>query len=73
MRACINVIALDQNGDRFDFTKYVFNVFNMTESQFISFIENNAPDFAEEACHDEAPNLDFVAISEIEFDNEDEP
>lgn len=72
MRACINVIALYQNGDRFDFTKYVFNVFNMTERQFVSFIENNASDFAEEACHDEAPNLDFVAISGIEFDNEDE-
>ena len=72
MRACINVIALDQNGDRFDFTKYVFNVFNMTERQFISFIENNAADFAEEACHGEAPNLDFVAISGIDFDNEDE-
>ena len=66
------MIALDQNGERFDFTKYVFNVFNMTERQFVSFIENNAPDFAEEACHDEAPNLDFVAISGIEFDNEDE-
>lgn len=72
MRACINVIALDQNGERFDFTKYVFNVFNMTERQFISFIENNAPDFAEAACHDGALNLDFVAISGIEFDNEDE-
>jgi hypothetical protein len=66
------VIDLDQNGERFDFTKYVFNVFNKTESQFISFIENNASDFAEEACHDEAQNLDFVAISGIEFDNEDE-
>lgn len=72
MRACINVIALDQNGERFDFTKYVFNDFNMTERQFISFIENNAANFAEEACYDEAQNLDFVSISGIDFDSEDE-
>lgn len=73
MRACLNIRSLKQDGEVFDFTKYVYNDFNKTEDQFKQFIENNADQLALDACYGAGgeDELDFVAVTSIDYDVEE--
>jgi hypothetical protein len=73
MRACLNIRSLKQDGEVFDFTEYIYNDFNKTEDQFKQFVENNADQFALDACYDvgSEDELDFVTVTSIEYDAEE--
>ena len=73
MRACLNIRSIKHDGEVFDFTEYVYNVFDKTEDQFKQFVENNADQFALDACYGVGgeDELDFVAVTGIDFDEDE--
>lgn len=70
MYAELTIKALTADGETTDFSVDVYNIYDKTEDQFKTFINNTKNDFAEEACNDSSELLDFIAVTDVEFREE---
>lgn len=70
MYAELTIKALTADGEITEFSANVYNIYDKTEDQFKTFINNTKNDFAEEACNDSPDFLDFIAVTSVEFKEE---
>lgn len=68
LRANLNIMSLDQNGENFEFCDYLYNSGGMPEDQFKEFVLQNQKLMAEESCYNADEPVDFVAVTGISFE-----
>ena len=72
LRANLDIMSLDQNGDNFEFSDYFYNTGGMPEDDFKKFVLQNSKLMAEESCYDTIEPVDFVAVTNISFEEVDD-
>ena len=68
LRANLDIMSLDQNGENFEFCDYFYNTGGMIEDEFKEFVLQNSKLMAEESCYDVDEPVDFVAVTGISFE-----